>query len=290
MSIEAIAKASKITELPSTTKFVLIALSNFADDDGASWPKHSTLAAWCNMSRETVQRHMSKLEELGYVTSKARRYYDGRNASKVYQLDFLQSDFAPHGEPTVTENHTDRVTENHTDRVTESHNKNHQPRTINLEPPLPLTPRQAGTNPRAKGTNPREAGTNPRALDANPKSLEGAGQSGQESQVLKNHPDLWQLVRTIAVERGFPSSQQGAFERMVGSDVEKHGPKPVRAALEDTVLNLAAIKHPPKWYAVKLGDAVSGSRGGVPGKPGGSSVITAAALRAQLVADGTLPA
>lgn len=142
MSIEAIAKAAKVTSLPSTTKFVLIAMSNYANDDGEAWPKQSTLAEWCSMSRETVLRHLAALEEMGYLSSQQRHYDDGRFASKVYRLEFLRADFQPcdsapcDAQPCDGESQH-RVSERHTDRVTENHNNNHhlEPSTVEAAAP-----------------------------------------------------------------------------------------------------------------------------------------------------------
>lgn len=99
MSIIAIAQAAKVKTLDTTTKFVLIALSNYANDENEAWPKQTTIAEFCAIARETVCKHLSILEEKGYIKSETRRYKDGRNASKIYNLLFVNN--------SVSENHTD---------------------------------------------------------------------------------------------------------------------------------------------------------------------------------------
>lgn len=56
------------TDCPShTSKLVLIALADNADDDGFCWPSQDTLARKCNLSKKGVILQITKLEEAGLL-------------------------------------------------------------------------------------------------------------------------------------------------------------------------------------------------------------------------------
>jgi len=90
MSIEAISQASKIPDIPPISKFVLIALANYANHDNEAWPKQKTLGEFCNLSRQKINEHLKALEnDYKLISSHERRYKDGRNAAKKYRLDYM---------------------------------------------------------------------------------------------------------------------------------------------------------------------------------------------------------
>lgn len=92
MSMEAIAAARKLT-LPPRDKFVLLALADYANDDGEAWPKQSTLAQWTCYDRSTVNQALTSLEATGLIVSRQTYRDDGGKSVKVYRLAFLD---APH--------------------------------------------------------------------------------------------------------------------------------------------------------------------------------------------------
>ncbi|WP_394698978.1 helix-turn-helix domain-containing protein [uncultured Cohaesibacter sp.] len=69
-----------------TTKLVLMALADSADDTGACWPRVDTIAHKATASRATVKRALKKLEEIGLLRRKERLREDGSQASNVYHL------------------------------------------------------------------------------------------------------------------------------------------------------------------------------------------------------------
>lgn len=69
-----------------TTKLVLMALADSADDSGACWPRVDTIAHKATASRATVKRALKKLEEIGLLRRKERLREDGSQASNVYHL------------------------------------------------------------------------------------------------------------------------------------------------------------------------------------------------------------
>lgn len=90
MSIEAIAAARKIRDIPSRDKFVLMALADYANDRYLAWPSLETLSEWTCMSRSTVARALEALEDdHGLVRSQRRFRENGSETSKRYFLAFM---------------------------------------------------------------------------------------------------------------------------------------------------------------------------------------------------------
>mgnify|MGYP000141283017 CR=1 FL=1 len=46
------------TDLPQTEKLVLLALADWSNDDGVSWPKQSTIAQRCSLTSERSVRRL----------------------------------------------------------------------------------------------------------------------------------------------------------------------------------------------------------------------------------------
>jgi hypothetical protein len=91
VSLSATNAARKITSIPARDKFVLMALSDYADDRGRAWPRHSTLAAWTCLSRSSVIRALENLEHTHKLIASTRRTHDtGAERSKEYQLLFIE--------------------------------------------------------------------------------------------------------------------------------------------------------------------------------------------------------
>lgn len=71
MSIELMSKVWKCENLQdSTATFVLVALADWANDDGVCWPKIPALAHKCRLSERGVQKVIERLESAGYLTTK----------------------------------------------------------------------------------------------------------------------------------------------------------------------------------------------------------------------------
>lgn len=86
MSFQAMAWATKI-KLPTYEKFVLIMLSNYADEDGKCWPSIETLCNETGLSRPTVKRVLNKLAERGII-KKVRRTKGNLQTSNFYLLEW----------------------------------------------------------------------------------------------------------------------------------------------------------------------------------------------------------
>ena len=80
MSIRAVDWALKsVTGLKKGEKIVLVALSDFADESGASWPTQGELAKKTGLRRETVNRSLKSLEKKGLVESSLFFPYPTKN-------------------------------------------------------------------------------------------------------------------------------------------------------------------------------------------------------------------
>lgn len=104
MSNEAITWAFK-QDLPTTQKFVLVALADYADEAGECFPSHNKTAERVGASRSTVRRAIKQLTEQGYLTYVREQRKDGTFTSNRYSLNLSrgwgQSD--PRGVPTVNQ-------------------------------------------------------------------------------------------------------------------------------------------------------------------------------------------
>lgn len=89
MSLDALSAARKITTLAPRNKFVLMALSDYANDDGFAWPSYKSLAEWTCLGRKTIYRALIELEEAGVIASTQRVRENGSWTSKEYKLLFL---------------------------------------------------------------------------------------------------------------------------------------------------------------------------------------------------------
>jgi Helix-turn-helix domain len=72
--------------LPPTSKLVLMALADIADDRGVCWPSHPTLAAKCSLTDRTVRRILVLLQEHKLVVVERRFKATGSQTSNRYRL------------------------------------------------------------------------------------------------------------------------------------------------------------------------------------------------------------
>lgn len=91
MSIVLVTLAFK-SALPSTQKFVLVALCDSANDQGECYPSVASLAQKCSLGERTVQDALHALEAMNYVR---REFRKGR--STVYWIDATPAAAAPQG-------------------------------------------------------------------------------------------------------------------------------------------------------------------------------------------------
>lgn len=85
MSIRTMTWAWSVT-LPPTSKLVLMALADIADDRGVCWPSHPTLAAKCSLTDRTVRRILVLLQAHKLVVVEPRFKATGSQTSNRYRL------------------------------------------------------------------------------------------------------------------------------------------------------------------------------------------------------------
>lgn len=85
MSVRATTAAWYGSQARGTTKLVLLAIADCANDEGGNaYPSMATIARKCGLQDErSAQRHVRKLEELGELTVEAGR---GRRGSNLYHV------------------------------------------------------------------------------------------------------------------------------------------------------------------------------------------------------------
>lgn len=80
MSIRIMTAVWERTDLSSTQKLVLLALADWANDEGLCWPSINRLAVKASMAGRSIQRIIRELEDAGFVrrdevTGKGNKYW-----------------------------------------------------------------------------------------------------------------------------------------------------------------------------------------------------------------------
>lgn len=78
-------------DLPTSQKFVLVALADMADEHESCFPGQERLARMVGGSVSTVHRAVKSLEATGYITRQQRRGADGMRTSDRYRLNVNRS-------------------------------------------------------------------------------------------------------------------------------------------------------------------------------------------------------
>src|SRR5688500_3752156 len=86
MSIDALSWAFNL-DMPSPgAKLTLLALANYANEDGIAYPSLKSLAKKTSQSIRTVQSNLGLLERLGLVARTQRLRANGSTTSALYTL------------------------------------------------------------------------------------------------------------------------------------------------------------------------------------------------------------
>ncbi len=87
MSYSAMALARPIKTGSPTAKAVLLAIANYADEEGICWPSQEQLAEDTELSRHSIMRAIDALEEMGLLSRERRHRKDGCRSSDLIMLD-----------------------------------------------------------------------------------------------------------------------------------------------------------------------------------------------------------
>ena len=79
-------RLEKAEDLNSTQRLLLITLASYANEDGDCWPSQVKLAKVTALSRVTVNTHLKKLCELGYIESQKRMNASGDLDTCLYSI------------------------------------------------------------------------------------------------------------------------------------------------------------------------------------------------------------
>lgn len=92
MSIECLNAALKVEGLPTSSKFVLVVLSNYADERSTCYPSHSHIGKIVGIKdRKHIGKIIKQLEMQGYLKINKRYRDDGGSLSNLYQLSIPSS-------------------------------------------------------------------------------------------------------------------------------------------------------------------------------------------------------
>jgi len=81
MSIRIMANVWEHPGINSTQKLVLLALADWANDEGMCWPSIQRIADKCSLTKRAVQKALRAIEDMGML-----RYEDGVHKSRTYWI------------------------------------------------------------------------------------------------------------------------------------------------------------------------------------------------------------
>ena len=214
MSIRAIEWAYGQEISGAATKFVLVALADFADEEGTCFPGQELLAARTGQSMESVRRHLKWLEEYGFITRIRRFDKRGHRTSDRYRIEF------------------DRATTGQLDHRSDC-------------PPVNMTTGQTGSSLPVNLSIPtgQSDRVTVRGTIREPSDIRSA--SKRLPQTPLRFDEFWELYpRKVSKEAAIKAYERAA--KKVGEEVIIEG---VRRFADDPnrPTNKRYIPHPPKW-------------------------------------------
>ncbi len=216
--------------MPTTQKFVFIALCDYANDAGECFPSVTQMMERCCMSDRSVQRGIAELERMGYLRRGFRR---GR--STVYVVTDPASWPCKQGGAPTTQSHPDTLsprhrvtpeaTYSHPDTVSPPTDSHHAPDTVSgaHDTLSPITTTQPSLNPeRVYSAGEREADSSGSEAPATSTPIKPAVRACMAmiaagipaAKVSANHPTLVQLIAEGRVTEDFASAAAYALEQV----------------------------------------------------------------------------
>lgn len=103
MSAQAQGWAWKVRTGNPTLKAVLVAVANYADENGLCWPSQARLARDTELSERTIARSLASLEEAGVIERTRRSDEDGYRTSDMIRLNHAYGRESPVGPKGLTD-------------------------------------------------------------------------------------------------------------------------------------------------------------------------------------------
>ena len=91
MSFQAMTWAVKQKAGNATAKCLLLAIANYADEEGRCWPSQSQLAKDCECSERTIGRIISDMEKRGILKRERRHRGNGSRTSDIIHLNLTDN-------------------------------------------------------------------------------------------------------------------------------------------------------------------------------------------------------
>lgn len=92
MSVQAISAAFAAQGFSPSEKLTLLALANYADQDGRCWPSQVTLTRDTGLSERTIWAAMQRLEAAGTISRERRHRSDGYRTSDIVTISLPATD------------------------------------------------------------------------------------------------------------------------------------------------------------------------------------------------------
>lgn len=194
----------------ATSKLVLLALADKANEDGECWPGMGTVAAMAGISARQVSTHLGRLEDAGLLSRSRARRDNGTMSGYRYHLNVQQKDASTGSAPPVeADRHRKRATSGSgASSPPEVQRRNHRKPASAQEPPVnpqgTLAPDRPARKPRPPdpifdalvhvcGIDPAELTKSARsAVNSAVKQLRDIGATGEEiHRRARRHRKQW---------------------------------------------------------------------------------------------------
>lgn len=137
MSIQAVAWALKQRLGSPTLKVVLIAVANYADEDGVCWPSQERLAQDTDLTERSVRDVLKKLEAMGFIQRTPRHVNGNQRETDIIRLVSHRKNFPvappPENDDTATGSSRHSPPERPSGKPSIEPSKNHHPSSLRSE-------------------------------------------------------------------------------------------------------------------------------------------------------------